>query len=123
MTIDDIFAQVTNNYEQWGLRENPFTESLPADTDGNSFVVLRQVFTGRDREVKSILNVLVGNSRRRILIYGDIGIGKSALMLSILDVLQRKGSKILTAYISLPMDTDLGTAALIALARVMPDDD
>jgi AAA ATPase domain len=87
------------------------------------FSILRRIFTGRDREIKSILNQLRGTNRKRVLVYGNIGIGKTALILSVLDVLQRKIPNILTCYISLPMNTDLGTAALIALAREMPNDD
>ncbi len=121
--IDQIFDEINNNYERWGIAQNPFTESLPADADGKSLTALRKVFTGRDQETKSVLNILKGDSRRRILLYGDIGIGKSALMLSILEVLKRRVPNILTGYISLPMNTDLGTAALIALAREMPNDE
>jgi hypothetical protein len=40
-----------------------------------------------------------------------------------LDVLQRKAPNTLATYISLPPETDLATAALIALARQMPDDE
>jgi predicted AAA+ superfamily ATPase len=83
--IDKIFDEVNNNFEQWGIDQNPFTESLTADADKASLITLRKVFTGRDKETKSILNMLKGDSRRRILLYGDIGIGKSALMLSILE--------------------------------------
>lgn len=121
--IDKIFDEVNNSYEQWGLAQNPFTESLSANADKASLTTLRKVFTGRDKETKSILNTLKGDGRGRILIYGDIGIGKSALMLSILEVLQRRVPNIITGYISLPMNTDLGTAALIALAREMPNDE
>lgn len=121
--IDQIFDEVKSNYKRWGISHNPFTESLTADVDRDSLTTLRKVFTGRDKETKSILSILLGDSRRRILLYGDIGIGKSALMLSILEVLERRDPRTLTAYISLPMNTDLGTAALIALARKMPNDE
>lgn len=61
--------------------------------------------------------------RRRILICGQDGIGKSAFLLEVLSVLNRKLPNMLTAYISLPADLDLATTALIALAQEMPDDD
>ncbi len=82
-----------------------------------------KLIIGRDREIKSILNQLRGTNRKRVLIYGNIGIGKTALMLSVLDVLQRRIPNILTCFISLPINTDLSTAALIALAREMPEDE
>jgi hypothetical protein len=122
-STDDIFDQLNNSYEQWGITQNPFTESPTANADDLPLETLRKVFTGREREIKSVLNQLRSTSRKRVLIYGDIGIGKTALILSVLDVLQRKIPNILTCYISLPMNTDLGTAALIALAREMPSNE
>lgn len=95
--------------------QNPFSDSPT--------VQILEILIGRDREIKSILNRLRGTNRKRVLVYGNIGVGKTALILSVLDVLQRKSPNILTCYISLPMNTDLSTAALIALAREMPNDD
>jgi hypothetical protein len=120
---DKIFDEINNNYEKWGITQEPFIESPTANAGSSPLDVLRKVFTGRDREIKSVLNQLRGTNRKRVLVYGNIGIGKTALILSVLDVLQRKIPNILTCYISLPMNTDLGTAALIALAREMPNDD
>jgi AAA ATPase domain len=122
-STDDLFDELNNSYAQWGLAQNPFTESPTANADDVPLEILRKVFTGREREIKSVLNQLRGTMRKRVMIYGDIGIGKTALILSVLDVLQRRIPNIITCYISLPMNTDLGTAALIALAREMPDDE
>jgi Cdc6-like AAA superfamily ATPase len=90
------------------INQNPFNEIAVVEC----LEILPRIFTGRDREIKSVLNQLRGTNRKRVLVYGNIGIGKTALILSVLDVLQRKIPNILTCYISLPMNTDLGTAAL-----------
>ncbi|MFM7578720.1 MAG: AAA family ATPase, partial [Microcystaceae cyanobacterium] len=70
-----------------------------------------------------VFGLLKGKERKRILVYGWIGIGKTAFILEILEILKRNAPKTLTAYISLPADTDLATTALIALAREMKDDE
>ena len=95
-----------------GIEGIPFSES--ADNLNESH--LRQVFTGRSKELKQVLSLFKGRERKRLLVYGWIGIGKTAFILEILAVLQRKAAKTLTAYISLPPDTDLATIALVALA-------
>jgi hypothetical protein len=118
-TADDIFDRSTNNIRRLGLKEIPFTESpiaLNCET-------LARVFTGRERELEQAFNQFQSRDRRRILVYGRLGIGKSAFLLEVLSVLRRKRPKMLTAYISLPLDLDLATTALIAVAREMSDDD
>lgn len=117
-TADDIFDQSSNNLSRLGLREIPFTES-PTDLASET---LQRVFTGRENELRQVFNLFQSRERRRILIYGRIGIGKSAFLLEVLSVLRRKKPKMLTAYISLPANLDLATTALIALAREMSDD-
>lgn len=57
------------------------------------------------------------------MVYGRLGIGKSAFLLEVLAVLRSEMSEMLTTYISLPANLDLPTTALIALARAMPDDE
>ena len=116
---DQIWDELDNIYSQWGIDEIPFSES--ASTLGQSR--LEEVFTGRKRELREVLNLFKGRERKRLLIYGWIGIGKTAFILEVLGVLQRKTEDTLTAYISLPPETDLATAALIALAREMEDDE
>jgi hypothetical protein len=101
-----------------GLREIPFTES-PTDLQTET---LQHIFTGREAELRKVFNFFQGRERRRILIYGRIGIGKSAFLLEVLSVLRRHRPEMLTTYTSLPSELDLATAALIALARAMPDD-
>lgn len=118
-TADDLFDQASSNIQRLGLREIPFTES-PIDLSSD---ILRYVFTGRQAELRRVFNLFQSRERRRILVYGRIGIGKSAFLLEVLSVLRRKKPKMLTTYISLPPGLDLATTALIAVAREMADDD
>jgi uncharacterized protein (DUF1778 family) len=118
-TADDIFDQSDNNIKQLGLREIPFTES-PTDLQSET---LQYIFTGRENELRQVFNLFQSRERRRILVYGRLGIGKSAFLLEVLSVLRRKRKDMLTTYISLPANLDLATTALIALARAMPDDE
>lgn len=86
-------------------------------------IELQQIFTGRETELRRIFSLFQSRERRRILVYGRIGIGKSTFMLEVLSVLQRKKKDMLTTYISLPANLDLATTALIALAQAMPNDE
>lgn len=116
---DHIFDELANTLSRWRLHEIPFSES-------SSFLrqsQLRDVFTGRIQEIREVLTLFQGRERKRILVYGWLGIGKTAFILEILSVLQRKAKDTLVTYISLPSETDLATAALIALARKMEDDE
>jgi len=116
---DRIWDELDNIYSSWGIEEIPFSESA-SPLSGSR---LKEVFTGRQKELKEVLSLFKGRERKRLLVYGWIGIGKTAFILEILGILQRKDPKTLTAYISLPPDTDLATTALIALARGMEDDE
>lgn len=118
-TADDIFDQSTSNVQGLGLREIPFTES-PPDLESET---LQYIFTGREAELRRVFNLFQSRERRRVLVYGRIGIGKSAFLREVLSVLRRKRPQMLTAYISLPADLDLATTALIAVAREMADDE
>ncbi|PZV09973.1 MAG: hypothetical protein DCF32_00970 [Leptolyngbya sp.] len=118
-TADDIFDQSTSNVQGLGLHEIPFTES-PPDLESET---LQYIFTGREDELRRVFNLFQSRERRRVLVYGRIGIGKSAFLREVLSVLRRKRPEMLTAYISLPADLDLATTALIAVAREMADDE
>ena len=85
-TADDIFDQSRNNIERLSLREIPLTES-PIDLESQT---LNKIFTGREHELRQVFNQFQSRERRRILIYGRIGIGKSAFLLEVLSVLKRK---------------------------------
>ncbi len=118
-TPDDIFKQAFDNFQQLGLKAMPFTES-PIDPSSNT---LNNIFTGREKELRQIANLLLSPERRKILIYGRIGIGKSAFLLAVLSAIRRNRPNMLTTYISLPPELDLATTALIAVAKAMPGDE
>jgi Cdc6-like AAA superfamily ATPase len=65
-------------WELYGLRTNPFfTEPLlifSGDVD------LRLGFVGREEEIKRLKNVIYNNNRSRILIAGDVGVGKTTFV-------------------------------------------
>jgi hypothetical protein len=115
---DQIWDELDGIYLKWGLNEIPFSESPSILRP----LHLHQVFTGRVRELRDVISLFRGNDRKRILVYGWVGIGKTAFIMEILNTLRRKSRDTLTAYISLPAETDLPTAALVALAREMEDD-
>jgi hypothetical protein len=116
---DHIWDELDAAFSRWGLREIPFSES--ASELGKA--QLHEVFTGREKELREVLSLFKGRERKRILVYGWIGIGKTAFIREVLGVLQRKSKDTLATFINLPSETDLATAALIALARKMEDDE
>jgi predicted ATPase len=116
--IDDISKDIDRIYREWNLESNPFTESA-SSLESN----IEAVFTGRTEELKLVIPLLKGKERKRILVYGWTGIGKSAFILEILSFLKRTDKRALVAYITLQPDMDLGMAAFIALAREMPEDE
>jgi energy-coupling factor transporter ATP-binding protein EcfA2 len=113
-----LFRQAASNIQRLGLNGIPFTESL-SDLQSET---RQQIFTGRDDKLLRVFDMFQIRERRRILVYGRIGIGKSAFLLEVLSVLQHELPKMLSAYISLPNNLDLATTALIALAKAMPND-
>ena len=116
--FDAIFKASQAIYDQWNLTEIPFAESA------EKLDRLSQVFTGRDAELGQVINLLNGRDAKSILVYGWIGIGKTAFVREVLEGLERNlGNQVLTARIKLEPNTDLSTAALIALARKMPNDE
>ena len=116
--FDAIFKASQAIYDQWNLTEIPFAESA------EKLDRLSQVFTGRDAELGQVINLLNGRDAKSILVYGWVGIGKTAFVREVLEGLERNlGNQVLTARIKLEPNTDLSTAALIALARKMPNDE
>jgi hypothetical protein len=117
-SFDALFKASQSIYDQWNLDASPFAESA------EKLDRLSQVFTGRDAELSQVINLLNGQDAKSILVYGWIGIGKTAFVREVMEGLARNlGSQILTARIKLEPNTDLATAALIALARQMPNDE
>lgn len=119
-TFDELYQTDTATFEAWNLREIPFSESA---SRLDSRINIDQVFTGREAELKLVIPLLRGRERKRILVYGWTGIGKSAFILEVLGGMRRNDPKALVAYITLQPNMDLGMAALIALAREMPKDE
>ena len=116
---DRLWRETDDIFSSWNLKEIPFSESASSLRSN-----LDKVFTGRTEELQKIFNLLRGRERKRILVYGNVGIGKTAFILEVLSVLQRNSKDTLTIYISLPPETtNLATIALIALARSMPNDE
>jgi hypothetical protein len=115
--FDELFRASADIYAEWNLTEIPFAESA------EKLTALNQVFTGRRDELAQVINLLRSRDAKSILVYGWIGIGKTAFVREVLEGLARNwGNEVLTASIKLEANTDLATAALIALARQMPDD-
>ncbi len=117
-SFDALFKASPAIYDQWNLKQIPFAESA------EKLDRLSQVFTGRDAELGEVINLLNGRDAKSTLVYGWIGIGKTAFVREVLEGLERNlGNQVLTARIKLEPNTDLATAALIALARQMPNDE
>ena len=93
---DQIYDDLQNTLLRWGLTEIPFSESASSLRRSQ----LRDVFTGRIQELREVLALFQGRERKRILVYGWIDIGKTAIMLEVLGVLQRKAKDSLATYIS-----------------------
>lgn len=117
-SADDIWKQSVNIYQTWGLSDNPFTES-GMDIQEQT---LKNIFTGRQAELRQVFPMFQGRGRKRVMVYGWYGIGKTAFVREVLATIERNTSKTLTAYISLQPNMDLSTAALVALAREMKKD-
>jgi hypothetical protein len=117
---DDLFRKSQISIQRLGLTEIPFTESPTGFEDTQQ---LERTFTGREAELTKVFRLFQGRERRRILIYGRIGIGKSAFLLESLSILRRNKPKMLFTYTSLPANLDLATTALIAIAKALPNDD
>jgi hypothetical protein len=119
---DRLWDDLDQVFDQWGITEIPFTESAP--TSLRQAAQLREVFTGRRHELETAIMAFRSRERRRVLVYGWYGIGKTAFILELLDILKRKAKDTLVTYVSLPREAqDLATFALVALAREMEDDE
>lgn len=120
---DDLFLQSFDNIRKLGLTQSPFTESPIEPQSKTQSKTLDLIFTGRKNELSQVFSLFQSRERRRILISGRIGIGKSAFLHEVLSALGRNRPKMLTVYTSLPDKQDLATTALIALAQAMPNDE
>lgn len=122
---DDLFKQAQQGPSKLGLSKIPFQESM-AESISQTLEQLDTfdyIFTGREQELSQVFTLFQSSERRRILVNGRIGIGKSAFILETLSILKRNRPQMLSLYVSLPPELDLATTALIALAQAMPDDE
>jgi len=122
-STDDLFFQSFDNIRKLGLTQIPFTESPIEPQSKTQSRTLDLIFTGRENKLSQVFTLCQSHERRRILISGRIGIGKSAFLHKVLSGLSLTRPKMLTVYTSLSANQDLATTALIALAQAMPSDE
>jgi hypothetical protein len=120
---DDLYFQSFENFRKLGLTQSPFTESPIEPQSKTQSKTLDLIFTGRRNELIQVFSLFQSRERRRILISGRMGIGKSTFLHEVLSVLSRTRKQMLTVYTSLSANQDLATTALIALAQAMPNDE
>lgn len=111
-----ILGPYTSTLRRWGLTENPFKTTPPDD-----FEKLAQVFYGRESELKTAIPALYEG--RNVLVRGAWGIGKTALILRLLDCLQQEVADLNETMLVLYLDrvpgdspADFYRALLLAIA-------
>ncbi len=67
-----------NVWNMYGLKGNPFTTD-PLSVYGDDLPI-KESFFGREKEVEKIKKIIYSNKTSRILVYGDIGIGKTTFV-------------------------------------------
>jgi Cdc6-like AAA superfamily ATPase len=104
-------------FQQWGLSENPFDFTPP-----DEFAQVAKIFHGRSQELDNALLTLYEG--RNVLIRGKWGIGKTALMKTLLYRLQQEVSEVnetmLVLYLGgIPKPTviDFYRAVLLAVTK------
>ena len=65
-------------WELYGLKTNPFFSDPLLIFGGD--IDLKVGFVGRDEEIRRLKNIIYGNSSSRILISGDVGVGKTTFV-------------------------------------------
>ncbi len=105
--------------QQWGLSDNPFDFTPPDD-----FELVAKIFQGRSQELDNALPALYEG--RNVLIRGTWGIGKTALIKTLLYRLQQEvaelGEEMLVLYLGgIPKATvaDFYRAVLLAITQQM----
>jgi Cdc6-like AAA superfamily ATPase len=103
--------------QQWGLSDNPFDSTPPDD-----FELVAKIFQGRSQELDNALPALYEG--RNVLIRGTWGIGKTALIKTLLYCLQQEvaelGEEMLVLYLGgIPKATvaDFYRAVLLAITK------
>ena len=72
---------MAENYNIWnlyGLKGNPFTTDPLSAYDGE--LPIEKSFFGREAEVEKVKKIIYSNKTSRLLVYGDIGIGKTTFV-------------------------------------------
>lgn len=90
--------------KQWGLTENPFRTEPPEDIRK-----LAEVFYGREAELETAIPALYEG--RNVLVRGAWGIGKTALILRLLDCLQREVAELDEKMLVLYLNRVIGDSA------------
>lgn len=68
----------TNTWNMYGLKDNPFTTD-PLTQYGEELPISKS-FVGREKEREKIKRIIHSNKSSRLLVYGDIGVGKTSLV-------------------------------------------
>ncbi len=96
-----ILGPYKSTLKRWGLNENPFNPTPPDDIKK-----LAQIFYGREAELNAAIPALYEG--RNILIRGAWGIGKTALILRLLDCLQQEVASLNERMLVLYLNSVLG---------------
>ncbi len=73
-----MVEEVGTIWELYGLKTNPFFSDPLLIFGGD--IDLKVGFVGRDEEIRRLKNIIYGNSSSRILISGDVGVGKTTFV-------------------------------------------
>ncbi|USR90750.1 KAP family NTPase [Phormidium yuhuli AB48] len=96
-----ILGPYQSTLRRWGLRRNPFKPTPPDEV-----AKLATIFYGRESEIKTAIPALYEG--RNILIRGPWGIGKTSLILRLLDCLQQEVAQLDEKMLVLYLDQVLG---------------
>ena len=73
-----MVEEVGTIWELYGLKTNPFFSDPLLIFGGD--IDLKVGFVGREEETRRLKNIIYGNSSSRILISGDVGVGKTTFV-------------------------------------------
>lgn len=117
-----ILGPYKSTLKRWGLTDNPFSTTPPTDINK-----LSRIFYGREAELETAIPALYEG--RNVLIRGAWGIGKTALILRLLDCLQQEVASLNEKMLVLYLDRVVGDspndfyrALLLAIADRLAQD-
>lgn len=118
-----ILGRQQQTLKRWGLNENPFRPTPPEDPEK-----LSRIFYGREAEMEIALPALYEG--RNVLLRGAWGIGKTTLILTLLNRLKQEvaelGEEMLILYLGQVIGespTDFYRALLLTLANALAAED